>query len=124
MRKKKGSHGQWVREARQHKGWTQAQLAQAMDVTAPNVSHWENDVHRVSYDQLQRISHLTGHALPEIDWPLPNVPFQRIANLSPPELQALQVVMLSVLKAMETTHSFDEFLAALQPSPSTLMPKT
>jgi len=119
--------GQWVRAARKHKRWTQTQLAKAMDVTPPNISHWENGHHRPSYAQLVRISRLTGYPLrevaPPLDWPLPNVPFQRLANLSPDELNVLQVVMLGVLKAMEESDSFASFMAAMQPKPSTLPPK-
>lgn len=114
--------GDWVRAARRHRNWTQAQLARAMGVTPPNVSHWENLHHRPSHDQLVRISRLTGYPLREvgapIDWPLPHVPFQRLAGLAPEQLEALQVVMLSVLKAMENAPSYPAFIAALQPSPN------
>ena len=119
--------GDWLRAARAHKHWTQAQLAKAIGVTAPNVSHWERGHHRPSYPQLVRISRLTGYPLrevaPPIDWPLPNVPFQRLANLSPEQSQALQVVMLTMLKAIEESSTFEGFLAALQPKASTLEPK-
>jgi transcriptional regulator with XRE-family HTH domain len=120
--------GQWVRLARKHKRWTQAQLAKAMDVTAPNVSHWERDHHRPSHPQLVRISHLTGYALREVasplDWPLPHVPVQRLANLSPEQLEALQVVMLATLKAMEVSDSYAGFIAALQPELTKPEPKS
>jgi transcriptional regulator with XRE-family HTH domain len=112
--------GQWIRAAREHKGWTQAQLAKAMSMSAGNISHREKGKHRAAYDQLVQVSRLTGYELHEVapppDWPLPYVPFQRLANLSPDELRALQIVMLTVLKAMERSDSFEDFMQALQPS--------
>lgn len=121
------SLGAWVRAARKYKGWTQVQLARAMALSPANVSHWEREHHRPSHPQLVRISRLTGYPLrelaPPIDWPLSNVPFQRLANLSPDQIQALQIVMLVVLKAMENADSYEAFIVALQPAPSTLIPK-
>jgi transcriptional regulator with XRE-family HTH domain len=112
--------GQWVRAARLHKRWTQAQLARAVGVTAPNVSHWENGHHKIKHETLLRISQLTGYVLREVappeEWPLPRIPYQRLANCSPEQLEMLQFLMLTTLKAMEESRSWDDLMGRLRPS--------
>ncbi len=109
--------GGWVRAARLYKRWTQAQLASAMEVTAPNISHWEKGHHKPSMKQLMRISRLTGYVLREVspaeDWPLPRVPYQRLAILEPQQLELLQMLILVALKAMESSDSWETFLREL-----------
>lgn len=52
---------QWVKAARQHKGWTQLQLADALETSKQNVSGWENSRHNPSVEQALAIARLTGY---------------------------------------------------------------
>lgn len=54
----------WVKLARTKQGWTQDQLATALDVTKGNVSAWENGRHEPSWDRILKIGRLTGEPLP------------------------------------------------------------
>jgi transcriptional regulator with XRE-family HTH domain len=62
--------GDWVKNARKHKGLTQDALGDALGVSKSNVSAWENGHHEPSIDQWLRIAQLTGHpALPDAAGP-------------------------------------------------------
>jgi len=97
--------GEWVRNARKSRGWSQEQLAEQLGREKANVSHWETGKHEPSFAQLLRIRDLTGYALhdvgPSPDWPLPNVPREAITSLSPEELEAVQ---RGILVAIATAH--------------------
>lgn len=54
----------WVRAARNHKGWSQTQLGEAVGRTKANIGHWETGKHAPSYEQLVLISQQTGYPLP------------------------------------------------------------
>ncbi len=55
---------EWVRQARQHARMTQDELAEKMEMSKGNVSGWENGRHKPSFEQMKRISSLTGFPLP------------------------------------------------------------
>lgn len=55
---------QWVLAARKHAKLTQQELGDQLSVTKSNVSGWENNRHQPSFDQLRRISDITGVDLP------------------------------------------------------------
>lgn len=54
----------WVKLARQEKGWTQEDMADALGVTKGNVSAWENSRHEPGWGQILKIAGLTGQPLP------------------------------------------------------------
>jgi SOS-response transcriptional repressor LexA len=54
----------WVRKARNHAQITQEQLGEALGVTKANVSGWENGLHKPSYEQVLKISEVTGEPQP------------------------------------------------------------
>lgn len=110
--------GNWVRNAREHRRWTQTQLADEMGVTKANVSHWERGAHEPSYRQLIRIKHLTGYPLPEVggpaDWPFPQVPREMLSQLSPQQLNAVQAGLLVALATVQ--YSFEAAASLVLPS--------
>ncbi|SFE19463.1 helix-turn-helix domain-containing protein [Paracidovorax konjaci] len=54
----------WVRLARKHKGWTLAQMAEAMGRSKSNIGLWEQGKHSPGYDQVVQIAAETGFPLP------------------------------------------------------------
>lgn len=54
----------WVKAARKSAGLTQEQLGEKLGRTKANVGHWETGKHEPSFDQMRRISEITGHPLP------------------------------------------------------------
>lgn len=58
------STNEWVRAARKHAQLTQDGLAEKLEMSKGNVSGWENGRHKPSFDQMKRISALTGYPLP------------------------------------------------------------
>lgn len=74
--------GKWIADARAHGQLTQLKLADEMSVTKGNVSGWENNRHAPSYQQMLRISQLTGFALPGLT-PAPVPISPTIAEPSP-----------------------------------------
>lgn len=55
---------EWVRVARKSAGLTQEQLGEKLGRTKANIGHWETGKHDPSYDQIRRISEITGHPMP------------------------------------------------------------
>jgi transcriptional regulator with XRE-family HTH domain len=96
------SIGLWVKSARKHKGWTQAELAQAMDVTSGNVSHWERGQHEPSHSQVKKIAAVTGYPMEE--WPFPRVQSKELTLLAPRQkhfIENLVIVGLGALKELD-----------------------
>lgn len=54
----------WVRAARDHKGWSQKQLGEVMSRTKANIGHWETGKHEPSLSQVLQIAKETGYPLP------------------------------------------------------------
>jgi len=53
----------WVRAARETGGFTQERLGELLGVTKANISAWENGRHEPSFEQLSKMSKLTGAEL-------------------------------------------------------------
>lgn len=52
--------GKRLRELRKERGWTQAQIAERLGVTASIVSAYENEIRQPSYDALLKLVRLYG----------------------------------------------------------------
>jgi len=50
----------WVAAARAALGWSQDQLAESVNKTRANVSHWENGKHEPSLETIKLIGRLSG----------------------------------------------------------------
>lgn len=61
----------WVRSAIDHKGITIEKLAEAIGRSKAAVGFWATGATKPSYAQVQRISEITGYAMPESDAELP-----------------------------------------------------
>jgi transcriptional regulator with XRE-family HTH domain len=92
------SIGQWVRAARERKGWTQTQLADELALSKGAISHWERGTHMPTHPQLRRIEQLTGYPL--LDWPLPRIAREKFDSLSAQELDVLQDVISVTMDAI------------------------
>lgn len=57
----------WIRNSRTKAGLTQTQLGEALGVKKANVSAWETGKHEPGFDQISRISALTGEPIPQRD---------------------------------------------------------
>jgi transcriptional regulator with XRE-family HTH domain len=105
----------WILKAREAKGWTQGQLADALDVTRANVSAWENRRHEPSLSQIKKISGICGvnalalltdddqgiTKLPSRDvWPFSFSP-SLLDSISPARRRELELIMLGFIA--ETT---------------------
>lgn len=92
----------WVRLARKHIGWTQAELGEQMGRTKANIGHWETGKHAPSADQLVQISQLTGYALPEMGAPKPR-PAPEPSNVTeaPALIRSRQIPVVGHVKGGE-----------------------
>lgn len=54
----------WIKAARKHKGWNQAQLGDVVGRTKGNVGHWETGKHTPSLEQIAAVSVATGYPMP------------------------------------------------------------
>lgn len=54
----------WIKAARQHAGWTQEKLGEAVGRTKANVGHWETGKHEPKLEQIEAIAKATGYAPP------------------------------------------------------------
>ena len=52
--------GRRLRELRKERGWTQAQIAERIGVTASIISAYENEIRQPSYDALLKLVRLYG----------------------------------------------------------------
>lgn len=55
----------WVRAARAHKGLTLEKLGEALNRSKATAGFWESGATAPSYDQMRKISEVTGYPLPE-----------------------------------------------------------
>lgn len=98
---------QWIRRARESRGWTQTDLGDRIGVTKANVSHWETGKHEPSFLQLLRIRDVTGLALVEVEsagaWPLLTVRREQITALTDQQRQQLDAGVAALLVAI--THA-------------------
>ncbi|WP_382203118.1 LexA family protein [Hydrogenophaga defluvii] len=58
--------GDWIKDARSSKGWSQDGLGKVIGCSKANVSHWETGKHTPSLQQLHDISVATGFPLPPL----------------------------------------------------------
>jgi phage repressor protein C with HTH and peptisase S24 domain len=56
---------EWVRAARKRADMTMEQLGEAMGRSKGAISHWETGKYVPSYEQIKRISDLTGYPMPD-----------------------------------------------------------
>ena len=118
--------GAWVRAARKHKGWTQTELGERMNVTKASVSQWERDKTRASHETLLRIKRLTGYplhdTLPTEDWPLPLVSPEILRSLPADHLQLAQAHLLGFMAGLGVVDPLPSFEAAMKRKPRSRTP--
>lgn len=83
------STNEWVRAARKHANLTQDGLAEKLEMSKGNVSGWENGRHKPSFEQMKRISALTGFPLP----------LDKTANTEPAPMGARKIPVISPIQA-------------------------
>ena len=88
---------EWVRQARKHAHLTQDGLAEKMEMSKGNVSGWENGRHKPSFEQMKRISALTGFPLP-LD-----------ANTEPAPIGVRRIPVISAIQAGMWAEIADNF---------------
>jgi SOS-response transcriptional repressor LexA len=93
------STNEWVRQARKHARLTQDGLAEMLEMSKGNVSGWENGRHKPSFEQMKRISALTGFPLPLDD----------LGNASPAPIGARKVPVISAIQAGMWSEIVDHF---------------
>ena len=59
----------WIKAARQLKGWNQTQLGDVVGRTKGNIGHWETGKHTPSLEQIAAISVATGLPMPALGAP-------------------------------------------------------
>jgi transcriptional regulator with XRE-family HTH domain len=110
--------GEWVREARKARGWSQETLAEKLGREKANISHWETGKHEPSFGQLLLIRDLTGHPLHDVgvdpSWPMPKIPREMITSLPADKLEQFQVGVRAALAAV-TAAAEDEQRASDAP---------
>lgn len=88
---------EWVKAARQHKGWTQQQLADKVARTKANVSGWENGLHEPSIAQLLLVASLTGYPFALLAWPFDRVDADRYTKLGEEDRAYVQGQMMAAI---------------------------
>jgi transcriptional regulator with XRE-family HTH domain len=73
----------WVKAARKSAGLTQEQLGEKLGRTKANVGHWETGKHEPSFDQMRRISEVTGHPMPGATPALEPLQVYAVRNVRP-----------------------------------------
>jgi len=90
---------EWVRQARKHAHMTQDGLAEKMEMSKGNVSGWENGRHKPSFEQMKRISALTGFPLP----------IDGVANTEPAPIGGRSIPVISAIQAGMWCEIVDQF---------------
>lgn len=93
------STNEWVRQARKHAHLTQDGLAEKMEMSKGNVSGWENGRHKPSFEQMKRISALTGFPLP----------LDGVINTEPAPMGARKIPVISAIQAGMWAEIVDQF---------------
>lgn len=93
------STNEWVRAARNHANLTQDGLAAKMEMSKGNVSGWENGRHKPSFEQMKRISALTGFPLP----------LDGLVNTEPAPMGVRKIPVISAIQAGMWAEIVDQF---------------
>lgn len=102
-------YGRFIRDARETRGWTQAELAERLRVSTAKISRWENSSrHKPGIDDINALVALlplSADTLIE----------QMGLHLTPPPANRLPKILLDTLLAMppERLHSLIELLRPL-----------
>ena len=113
---------EWIKAARDSKGWTQTQLGEVVAVTKGNVSSWEKGRHEPSYSQLLKISEATGFPLGNdtLESRLPSVWVAKGAGKTSATMQILNAaggsgrsILIVTDRLKELTHTRREIVGNL-----------
>ena len=84
----------WIKAARQLKGWNQTQLGDVVGRTKGNIGHWETGKHMPSLEQIAAISVATGFPMPAL-----GVQSAAVSNVAPAPMGARRVPVISAIQA-------------------------
>ena len=105
------TYGRLIREAREARGWTQAELAERLNVSTAKISRWENSSrHKPGIDDINALVRLLPLSA--------DILVGRMGlELSPPSASRLPRILLDQLLAMPPER-LQSLIELLQPLPS------
>jgi SOS-response transcriptional repressor LexA len=94
----------WIKAARQLKGWNQTQLGDVVGRTKGNIGHWETGKHTPSIDQIAAISLATGYPMPAL-----GVQAAAASNVAPAPMGGRRVPVITSIQAGMWAEIVDSF---------------
>ena len=94
----------WIKAARQLKGWNQTQLGDVVGRTKGNIGHWETGKHTPSLEQIAAISLATGFPMPAL-----GVQSAAISNVAPAPMGGRRVPVITSIQAGMWAEIVDSF---------------
>ena len=94
----------WVKAARQLKGWNQTQLGDVVGRTKGNIGHWETGKHTPSLEQIAAISVATGFPMPAL-----GVQSAAVSNVAPAPMGGRRVPVITSIQAGMWAEIVDSF---------------
>lgn len=94
----------WIKAARQLKGWNQTQLGDVVGRTKGNIGHWETGKHMPSLEQIAAISVATGFPMPAL-----GVQSAAVSNVAPAPMGGRRVPVITSIQAGMWAEIVDNF---------------
>lgn len=94
----------WIKAARQLKGWNQTQLGDVVGRTKGNIGHWETGKHMPSLEQIAAISVATGFPMPAL-----GVQSAAVSNVAPAPMGGRRVPVITSIQAGMWAEIVDSF---------------
>lgn len=94
----------WIKAARQLKGWNQTQLGDVVGRTKGNIGHWETGKHTPSLEQIAAISVATGFPMPAL-----GVQSAAVSNVAPAPMGGRRVPVITSIQAGMWAEIVDSF---------------
>lgn len=94
----------WIKAARQLKGWNQTQLGDVVGRTKGNIGHWETGKHTPSLEQIAAISVATGLPMPAL-----GIQSAAISNVAPAPMGGRRVPVITSIQAGMWAEIVDSF---------------
>lgn len=94
----------WIKAARQLKGWNQTQLGDVVGRTKGNIGHWETGKHTPSLEQIAAISVATGFPMPAL-----GVQSAAVSNVAPAPMGGRSVPVITSIQAGMWAEIVDSF---------------
>ena len=94
----------WIKAARQMKGWNQTQLGDVVGRTKGNIGHWETGKHTPSLEQIAAISVATGFPMPAL-----GVQSAAVSIVAPAQMGGRRVPVITSIQAEMWAEIVDSF---------------